>query len=168
MQQKKEQEAKEEEERKKREVDEYTRRLVPDGYVIIECRKYSVTLLENLDDVISETRLKVMSSVMGGDEAEEALYENPESSRPSPIDFIQVPDWLLKLVPGNQSGVFIQDEVTLVMRQESESREALATIEGDEMFIKISQIYQNSRLSELSRPIEMREVGYTSSVLAQY
>ena len=71
---------------------------------------------------------------------------------------LQVPRWLLKFAPGNTKGVFLQDEVTLVMRQQPEFRDVLRVIEDDEMFIRISQLYESSRLSELSRPAETREI----------
>ena len=90
VQKKKEEEARQEEERKRLEVEAYAKSLVPDGYLLVECRKYAVSVVEDIEDVISSTSAKIMGSVLGGMEAEEALYQDLNSTRPSPTDLIQV------------------------------------------------------------------------------
>ena len=90
VQKKKEEEARQEEERKRLEVEAYAKSLVPDGYILVECRKYAVSVVEDIEDVISSTGAKIMGSVLGGMEAEEALYQDLNSTRPSPMDLIQV------------------------------------------------------------------------------
>ena len=44
------------------------------------------------------------------------------------------------------------------MRQDYEIRPILDLIEDDEMYLKINEIYNTSRLSDLTRPLESREV----------
>ena len=61
-----------------------------------------------------------------------------------------------------------QDEVTLVMRQDSEIRPVLDIIEEDEMYLKITEIYQSSRLADLSRPAELREVDMDILGVTEY
>jgi hypothetical protein len=67
-----------------------------------------------------------------------------------------MPNWLLKFIPANFTGVFVEDEVTLLMRQDPSRQQALQRIESDDMFVMLMEMYQQSRLSELSRPKMMR------------
>ena len=49
-------------------------------------------------------------------------------------------------------------QVTLIMRQDSVIRPVLDQIEDDEMFVKISELHSKSRLADLARPADLREV----------
>merc|ERR1712196_200059 len=54
------------------------------------------------------------------------------------------------------------------MRQDSEIRPVLDIIEEDEMYLKITEIYQSSRLADLSRPAELREVDMDILGVTEY
>jgi len=53
------------------------------------------------------------------------------------------------------------------MRQDLNIRPILDMIEDDEMFIKINEMYQASRLSDLARPFELREVDMVCSYMQE-
>ena len=50
------------------------------------------------------------------------------------------------------------------MRQDYEIRPILDLIEDDEMYLKINEIYNTSRLSDLTRPLESREVDLVKEI----
>ena len=50
------------------------------------------------------------------------------------------------------------------MRQDYEIRPILDLIEDDEMYLKINEIYNTSRLSDLARPLESREVDLVKEI----
>jgi hypothetical protein len=50
------------------------------------------------------------------------------------------------------------------MRQDYEIRPILDLIEDDEMYLKINEIYNTSRLSDFARPLESREVDLVKEI----
>lgn len=152
---KKAKQQKEEEERrlfnfKKAEVDEIFKSVLPDGFVIIECRTSTLESPGKVVDVLTTVQPKILGSTNG---REASIYDD----KPSYYDYLQLPEWLLKFAPAGD-GVFVQDEVIIVMRDDPTLQRVLDVIEGDDIFIHIMQLYEQSRLSELSRPPELREV----------
>ena len=75
-----------------KEIDEFVDTLGPDGYVIVEGKTYDITPPPPNDTkiVVTYTHHRIMSSVTGGVEAEEEIYKNPDSARPSPYQYVQV------------------------------------------------------------------------------
>ena len=74
------------------EIDAFVKELGPDGYVLAECKTYDLTPPppNDVNIVITSVASKILSSVPGGEEAELELYKDIESTRPSPLNFIQV------------------------------------------------------------------------------
>ena len=104
---------------------------------------------ESLNDV--NTMIKEPVAVING-------IKNYATYRPAPGDYIQMPEWLIKFSPSPDK-LFAQDEILLWMRQDSKFKKCLDFLESDEIFIKIMGLYENSRLSELARPPDLREVN---------
>jgi hypothetical protein len=77
--------------------------------------------------------------------------------KPSNLDYTMIPNWLRKFSPGTD-GVFFQDDVLLVMRQDKDTSTVLSAVEDDRIYIGILQQYEMSRLSDLARPPDLREV----------
>lgn len=100
--------------------DDFINALGPDGYLIIENRQESLKPPPPNDVLITIASVssKIMGSIEGGLAAEEEIYKNIDSVRPSPLQYIQTPLWLKRFSPGNNNGIFFHDEVTLVMRQD--------------------------------------------------
>jgi hypothetical protein len=144
-----------------KEIDDFISSLGSDGYLIVEGKTYDITPLPPNDTkiVVTFAQQRVMKSLEGGEEKERELYENLDSDRPSPVQYVQAPLWLRRFCPGNMAGVFFHDEVTLVMRQDSVIRPVLDLIEDDDMFMKICGIYEKSRLADLGRPAELHQVA---------
>lgn len=165
-QEKKLEEERQQAEKLQAEVDALVAELGPDGYIIVECRvNYFTPPPPNDSNItISTVANKILGSVEGGFAAEQEIYKDIEAVRPSPINYIQPPGWLVKFVPANQAGVFVHDEVTLLMRQDKEYFYVLKEIEEIEkpgrptMFHNIRELYLSSRLCDLSRPPELREI----------
>jgi len=84
--------------------------------------------------------------------------KNHVTYRPAPGDFIQMPEWLIKFSPSPDK-LFAQDEILLWMRQDQKFKKCLDFLENDEFFMRIMGLYENSRLSELARPPDLREVN---------
>jgi hypothetical protein len=76
---------------------------------------------------------------------------------PTLHDYLQLPEWFVKYVPATDA-IFAQDEVLLYMRQDDTIRGTLDFIEEGSMREGIEGMYERSRLSELSRPEDLREV----------
>jgi hypothetical protein len=101
---------------------------------------------------VSYTELKTV-----GTRLDKSIPADGFDTTPKAHDYLNIPNWITKFVPAS-SGVFVQDEVNVVIRQEPHSRKALDIIETDENIVKAcKKIYLSSRLSELSRPEDMRE-----------
>ncbi len=156
-----------EELRKKQKMKEFAEAMnsiTPDGYVIVECNTHAMPVNEGYGkdhppDVITTLDVRLLPSVAGGlgTEAEDKLYLDPTVQRPSPYDYIDLPDWINKFFPSKE-GVFAQDEVLLWMRQNRITSRILHILEGEEIVTKVIELYEQSRLSELSRPEDLREV----------
>ena len=73
---------------------------------------------------------------------------------------LQLPMWMIKLLLPSET-VFVQDEILLVMRQSAKTKRILDRIESGEFTATFTKFYENSRLSELSRPEDLREVDLT-------
>ena len=155
--------AKEQEELKKKqkmkEMQDSMSNLVPDGYVIIECQTSLMQGRGQIEDKITNLAGRCIPSVAGGmgTSAELEIFKDVESTRPTPYDYILLPEWILKYFP-SRDGVFAQDEVLLWMRQNKTTSRILRIFESDEIEAKFIELYEHSRLSELSRPIDLREV----------
>jgi len=160
----KENQIKAEELRKKakmKEIKDMMNAFIPDGYIIVECNTYEMPAPGHVDkyDPISNLNVMCLPSVPGlGTKEEDEIYKDPEAPpRPSPFDYIDLPEWISKYIP-SRDGVFAQDEVLLWMRENKITSRTLAILEGPQVFGKIIELYENSRLSELSRPEDLREV----------
>ena len=186
IQEKRKEEERQRVERARLEFQEIARAQPLDGYLIVESRIDTISLPETLlgGDIDSDeakkrkkhgvkeqeavhhlckSNARRLGSVLPGDEADTQLsdeaaplsefYERP----PSNLDYVVLPQWLKSFSPATD-GVFIQDDVLLVMRQDPDTKAVADSIEGDEIFMKILQQYEKSRLSDLSRPPELREV----------
>lgn len=79
---------------------------------------------------------------------------------PEKFDLIQLPVWVLKFCP-NTPAVFVQDEVVLVCRQNSKTKKVLQDLDFKLVKKQIIKLYERSRLSELSRPEDLREVDFS-------
>jgi hypothetical protein len=154
---KQEKEDREAEEERKREIEELVASQIPDGYLMVESRTCVMKGRDGADNVISNITTKILGSILGGQEAEALVYEDPNSTRPSPADYLQFPDWLKKFSPSPNT-IFMQDEVNLLIRQYPDTKEVLEKVECDDIITKIIELYQKSRLCELSRPPDLREV----------
>jgi hypothetical protein len=95
-----------------------------------------------------------------------AAFENgndPEAEAARTADrylTLQLPLWMVKLLLPSET-VFVQDEILLVMRQSTKTKRILDRIESGEFNQMLIKFYENSRLSELSRPPDLREVDLT-------
>jgi hypothetical protein len=143
---------KEEEEKLKLEIQEEMNQifsqLTPDGYVIYESKSLQDERDKSL--MVVSTNLRSISSELQSIE-----------SRPSFFDYLSLPSWFMKFCPCTP-GVFVQDEVILVLRQDPHYREFLSLLEEDNtLFQAYRKAYESSRLSELSRPLDLREVDMT-------
>jgi hypothetical protein len=134
-------------------LDQFT----PDGYVIYESK--TITSREDgatglgtgKDLTVTSTALRCISS-------REEFDDNGQSVKPTYSDFISLPEWFMKFCPCTP-GVFVQDEVILVMRQDPHYQEFLTMLEEDSSLLQeYRKAYESSRLSELSRPQDLREV----------
>jgi hypothetical protein len=108
---------------------------------------------------LAERKTYLMKSVRGGKEAEWDIYADPEqaATRPSPFAMLTPPPWLSTMSPGGP-GTYFQDEVIILARDNVATSAALNQLEGADTAARIANMYQKSRLSELSRPEELREV----------
>lgn len=79
-------------------------------------------------------------------------------------DYVQYPPWFVAFFPAHvSSATFVVDEVLLLLRQLAKTQTLLATIENDpDLYQKFVHRYERSRLSELSRPEDLREVDMSS------
>ena len=66
------------------------------------------------------------------------MYQDPESTRPHPGDYMQLPEWLVKFSPSVE--LFAQDEVLLIMRNEAHYKAALDSVESEDVFARIMQV----------------------------
>lgn len=95
-----------------------------------------------------------------------AAFENGVSSEMEALKnyekfvTLQLPLWMVKLLLPSET-VFVQDEILLVMRQSTKTKRILDRIESGEFATIFIKFYENSRLSELSRPPDLREVDLT-------
>jgi len=147
---KREAEEKERLEARQRALDAAYAALRPDGYVIIECRTSLMQAVDGHKDIISTIELRVVGSSDGV-----GSRYNP---RPSPFDYLQMPDWLMKFFPSS-NGVIAQDEVYFEMRNDPVTMDVLEVVEGDDVMNEVAALYERSRLSELSRPPDLRDVN---------
>ena len=129
--------------------------MTPDGFVVYENRTASVKgpfSIGGTQMTITYTELKTV-----GTKLDKSLPADGYDTSSKPYDYIHLPEWITKFVPASP-GVFVQDEVNIVMRQEPHTRKVLDIIETDESIVRnCKKIYLSSRLSELSRPEDMRE-----------
>ena len=151
-----------------KQLDEVLKSLVPDGYLFIECRTSLMMASGGKADLLSSAQGRIVSSlrmdvstpngaVASSDPSPENFALADEDGAPSIVDYLQIPDWLEKFFPSHE-GVFVQDDILLYMRQDPDTREVLKQLEGDEVVVKGVELYERSRLSELSRPPDLREV----------
>lgn len=85
----------------------------------------------------------------------------PEGTRiPEKYDLLQIPFWIEKFCP-NTPTMFAQDEVVLVSRQNTKTKAILKELDLHVFMGKIIKLYERSRLSELSRPPDLREVDFS-------
>lgn len=152
-------------------MNEILAQLVPDGYLFVEARTFawSTQVGKNvLTDTMSTVNARIVNSLRmdvtsldptaAAAAVTAAGYDAAdEDNSPSLVDYVQIPKWLQKFFPSRE-GVFVQDDILLIMRQEPETRDILRQLEGDEIVALGVEIYERSRLSELSRPTDLREV----------
>lgn len=156
----------------------------PDGYIFVECKHATIDnspakdaesqLMSKAEqrkaakdgtktvagpEFVVEGRswVRRISSLLGGAEEEARLVEAGDINRPGFTDFLQLPEWFIKWFPVN-AGAFVQDEVPLMLRQDPIARSLIVKLEDKNIYAALLQIYESSRLSEFSRPLEQREV----------
>ena len=138
------------------ELDALFNELTPDGYVLFENKRISHEL-ESTGQVVT-----VMTSEMKsiGSKIDKSVdeYGNLLYPQPSLFDYLYLPPWFPKFCPGTP-GVFVQDEVNILLRHDPNYRTALNIIELDEsLFQDMRRVYEASPLSEYSRPEDLREI----------
>ena len=145
--------------------------LVPDGYLFIEARTSTWSTMivkKSISDTMSTVNARIVNSLRmdvtsldptaATSAVTQAGYEAAdEDNRPSLVDYVQIPHWLQKFFPSHE-GVFVQDDILLIMRQEPDTRDILRQLEGEDVVRMGVELYERSRLSELSRPVDLREV----------
>lgn len=157
---KREAEQKAQRDAKRKELIDMLARQIPDGYLLIECRTSLLQAKDGKNDVISLLHLRMIHSIYDGEDSE-LLKEDVASNAseiPSKFDYLQIPEWIHRLLP-NKNGVFGQDELFFIARSNPDLLEITETLESDELMIEMMEIYEKSRISELSRPASVREVN---------
>ena len=151
-------------EAKEKKLQEVLASFPADGFLLVESRCSVTKTVKRSGETATDINASVVGhpvpSVPGmGNPTEEKKYYNGEVEgfRISPYDNVCLPEWVLKYFP-SQDGVFAQDEVLLWMRQNEKSARILKIIEGNAVVHKCIELYERSRLSELSRPPDLREV----------
>lgn len=157
-----------------RELQEKFSLYLPDGYIIVESKCgvgfQNATIPPSTDagtegqqpystaEIECRIWVRRITSLLGGEEEERALIEKADGSRPGLSDFIQLPSWFLRFLPGKHK-VFVQDEVLMMARQEPTARKFLEMLEENSGLREAAaEVYKKSRLSEFSRKEDKREV----------
>lgn len=131
---------------------------IPDGYLIVQCRTYKLTV-DDSEIHVTLTRTHLLGTVIGDDEQQEAVFKDIQNGMPTYFDFLQLPEWVIRFSPVTDNDtIFVQDEVLLFMRQQGVTKAALDLVEEGKYLPTVRNIYERSRLSELSRPPDLREV----------
>jgi hypothetical protein len=135
-------------------VREQFQHVQPDGYVLVESRtSLYETSVAGKTNIISTLRMSMMSSTTQAEIVEGTV--SPDV--PTIYDYIQFPQWMQWFLP-NRDGPFIQDEVFLAFKSQQSFQTVIDRVEGSELVPSIRMLYESSRLSELSRPVDLREV----------
>lgn len=138
------------------ELDTLFNELTTDGYVIYESKCISAELEGTSETVtVITAEMKCISSKTDTttDEFGNLLYP-----KPTIYDHMNLPQWFTKFCPGTP-GVFVQDEVNIILRHDPNYRSALKIIElDDKLFTDMQRVFEASPLSEMSRPVDLREV----------
>eukprot|EP01041_Mallomonas_annulata_P001601 gene1601-3093_t len=134
-----------------------------DGYVIIEAQTQNMKILEQ-DEVYTMVNSRILHSLPIGTSLidEMKIYEDIQGERPCALDYIQLPPWLTTLSPA-MPAIFIRDEIVFKIRNNEQYRAILDHIESNNMFGDIMGQYNRSKLSELSRPVNLREIDISSN-----
>ena len=132
-----------------------------DGIVILECRSLVVKIKDTYEDFYSSVTSRILNSLPSNETEATFNYSELDSERPSPVDFLHLPEWLLRFAPASR-GVLIRDEVVLWSRQHPLTRKIIDRIDSDDFFGEILVLYEESKLCELSRPLDLREVDVTA------
>jgi hypothetical protein len=140
-----------------REVAEMKARQIPDGYIIIGCVTTSIATPDFTATVTNIPRVSIIGDFVGTEQEREEMHDDMENGIPTPYDFIQLPEWFRKFSPSLEN-MFVRDEVLLLMRQNPETKHILNVLEDGEYLPQLVALYEKSRLSELSRPEDLREV----------
>jgi hypothetical protein len=140
-----------------REIAEIKASQVPDGYLIIGCVTTSIATPDFTATVTNPPRVSIIGDFMGTEQEREEMHDDMIEGIPTAYDFIQLPEWFRKFSPSMES-MFVRDEVLLLMRQNPETKRILNVIEDGDYIPQLIALYEKSRLSELSRPEDLREV----------
>jgi hypothetical protein len=140
-----------------REIAEIKASQVPDGYLIIGCVTTSIATPDFTATVTNPPRVSIIGDFIGTDQEREEMHDDMIEGIPTAYDFIQLPEWFRKFSPSMES-MFVRDEVLLLMRQNPETKRILNVIEDGDYIPQLIALYEKSRLSELSRPEDLREV----------
>ena len=140
-----------------KEINEIKLNQIPDGYIIINCMTTIIKTIEFIEIITNKPNLYIIGDFIGTKEEKEEIFDDLDLGLPTFYDFIQLPEWFRKFSPSLEN-IFIKDEVLLLIRQNNETKNILNIIEKNEYFNNISNLYNQSRLSELSRPIDLREI----------
>lgn len=188
VQERKRAEARERIEQMKKDFEAQARAQPKDGYIIVESKTDVIAVPDCLldgdedaeamrrnkkagalpalepqkDHCVTNAHVRTIGSTLPGDD-ENFVDEATLSVGaffdvvPSNMDYVTMPKWLRKFSPGTD-GVFFQDDVLLVLRQDPDTQGVIRTLEDDTIYLGILQEYEKSRLSDLSRPANLREV----------
>lgn len=140
-----------------REVAELKAAQIPDGYIIVGCTTTAIMTEEFTATLTNPPRVSVIGDFIGTDEEKQEMFDDLVDGPPTAFDFIQLPEWFRKFSPSMESA-FVRDEVLLLMRQNPETKQILNVIEDGDYIPELIAMYEKSRLSELSRPEDLREV----------
>ena len=159
-QRQKEEEDRQRQEQIAKEIADMKANQVPDGFITVSCKTSIVQTNDFSYQITLPVKVRILGDFIGSNEEKEAIYADVMNGLPTAYDFLQLPDWLVKMSPAMSNGaIFVQDEVLLVMRQFPIVKDIVYRIEtADNLIDDIKASYDRSRLSELSRPEDLREV----------
>jgi hypothetical protein len=131
-----------------------------------------VTTIVHLVHTINQVSCTLCGDKLKGNFGSSSEPSEDESQK---FDLLQLPPWLMVYCPvfprlaeipsvltlTSTQVAFLRDEVWFIMRQDSSIHSILQQLQSHIFQSNIMQIYESSRLSELSRPEDLREVDFS-------
>lgn len=130
------------------------------------------TTIVHLVHTINQVSCTLCGDKLKGNLGSTSASSDEESQK---YDLLQLPPWLFVYCPAfprladiptvltltSTQVAFLRDEVWFIMRQDSSIHSILQQLQSHVYQSTIMQIYESSRLSELSRPEDLREVDFS-------